>query len=153
ADEGVVIGPTVASEEAIAGLVAQMRAPRQRLADLRAQLAANRVGEQRLTELADRHGLGDLRAGMEEILAYSERRTRAALAALPDGTCAAEDGLEAATAESTHDVRLRVEATIAGETLRLDFTGTDPQVGGNLNCPLSVTKSAAFFAVRVLTDP
>ena len=35
----------------------------------------------------------------------------------------------------------------------LDFAGTDPQVEGNLNCPLSVTKSAAFFAVRVLTDP
>ncbi len=48
---------------------------------------------------------------------------------------------------------LRVEATIAGDRLRLDFTGTDPQVDGNLNCPLSVTKSAAFFAVRVLTDP
>jgi N-methylhydantoinase B len=48
---------------------------------------------------------------------------------------------------------LRVEATIEGERLRLDFSGTDSQVDGNLNCPLSVTKSAAFFAVRVLTDP
>ncbi len=51
------------------------------------------------------------------------------------------------------DVVLRVEATIDGERLSLDFSGTDPQVEGNLNCPLSVTKSAAFFAVRVLTDP
>jgi N-methylhydantoinase B len=50
-------------------------------------------------------------------------------------------------------VKLRVEATIRGDELTLDFTGTDAQVGGNLNCPLSVTKSAAFFAVRVLTDP
>ena len=49
--------------------------------------------------------------------------------------------------------RLRVDATIAGEALTLDFSGTDPQVDGNLNCPLSVTKSAAFFAVRALTDP
>ena len=46
-----------------------------------------------------------------------------------------------------------MQATIDGDRLRLDFTGTDPQVDGNLNCPLSVTKSAAFFAVRVLTDP
>ena len=68
--------------------------PRQRLADLRAQRAANRVGEPRLTELAERHGLDRLRAGMAEILAYAERRTRAALAALPDGTYAAEDVLE-----------------------------------------------------------
>jgi N-methylhydantoinase B len=44
-------------------------------------------------------------------------------------------------------------ATIAGERLSLDFAGTDAQVEGNLNCPLSVTKSAAFFAVRTLTDP
>jgi len=48
---------------------------------------------------------------------------------------------------------LRVEATIRGDRLTLDFGGTDQQVAGNLNCPLSVTKSAAFFAVRVLTDP
>jgi N-methylhydantoinase B len=44
-------------------------------------------------------------------------------------------------------------ARIEGDGLTLDFTGTDPQAEGNLNCPLSVTKSAAFFAVRVLTDP
>jgi len=153
ADEGVVIPPTPATEEVLAELVTRMRAPRQRLADLRAQAAANRVGELRLAELAERHGAAELRAGMSEILAYSERRTRAALAALPDGVYAAEDFLEADTASSTHDVRLRVEATIAGESLRLDFSGTDAQVDGNLNCPLSVTKSAAFFAVRVLTDP
>jgi N-methylhydantoinase B len=152
-DEGVVIPPTRASERTLELLAAKMRAPRQRLADLRAQAAANRVGELRLGELAQRHGGERLRAGMAEILAYSERRTRAALAALPDGVYAAEDVLEADTAGSEHDVRLRVEATIAGEHLRLDFSGTDAQVEGNLNCPLSVTKSAAFFAVRVLTDP
>jgi N-methylhydantoinase B len=90
---------------------------------------------------------------MEEILAYAERRTRHALAALPDGTYSAEDLLEADFGGSEHDVRLRVEATIDGEELELDFGGSDPEVGGNLNCPLSVTKSAAFFAVRALTDP
>jgi N-methylhydantoinase B len=51
------------------------------------------------------------------------------------------------------DVTLRVNATVAADQLLLDFSGTDPQVEGNLNCPLSVTKSAAYFAVRVLTDP
>jgi len=130
-----------------------MRAPRQRLADLRAQGAANRIGERRLSELAKRHGLGELRAGMAEILDYAERRTRAALAALPDGAYAAEDVLEDDADGVPRDVALRVEARIAGDRLTLDFTGTDPQLEGNLNCPLSVTKSAAFFAVRVLTDP
>ena len=153
ADEGVVIPPTVADEGELERLAGQMRAPRQRLADLRAQQAANRIGERRLAELAERNGPELLRRGMEEILAYSERRTRAALAALPDGSYAAEDVLEDDSATGSRDAVLRVTATIDGETLRLDFSGTDPQVDGNLNCPLSVTKSAAFFAVRVLTDP
>ncbi len=153
-EEGVVIPPTRVTAAALDGLVGQMRNPRQRLADLRAQQAANRVGRLRLAELAGRHGAARLREGMAEILDYSERRTRAALAALPDGTYAAEDFLEDDLPDGTErDVILRVTATIEDETLRLDFAGTDPQVDGNLNCPLSVTKSAAFFAVRVLTDP
>jgi N-methylhydantoinase B len=149
-EEGVVIPPTRIEAETLVGLAARMRSPRQRLADFRAQEAANRVGQLRLAELADRHGAPLLREGMEAILGYTERRTRAALAALPDGAYRAEDVLEAA---SGADVRLLLEATIAGDSLRLDFSGSDAQVIGNLNCPLSVTKSAAFFAVRVLTDP
>jgi len=90
---------------------------------------------------------------MAEILAYAERRTRAALAELPDGSYRAEDVLENDANGDSADVVLRVEVTIRGEELVLDFAGTDDQVEGNLNCPLSVTKSAAFFAVRALTDP
>jgi N-methylhydantoinase B len=153
AQEGVVIPPTRADPDTLRRLAAQMRFPHQRLADLRAQAAANRVGALRLTELVERHGLEHLRAGMEEILAYAERRTRAALSDLPDGTYTAEDVLEDDADGEPRDVALRVKATIRGERLVLDFTGTDPQVAGNLNCPFSVTKSAAFFAVRVLTDP
>jgi N-methylhydantoinase B len=176
-EEGVVIPPTRVEAETLAGLAAQMRAPHQRLADFRAQEAANRVGATRLAELAERHGAALLREGMAAILDYSERRTRAALADLPDGTYRAADVLEltgnaglphSAVPSPSHarqrnsggdggnggaDVGLRVEATIAGDSLRLDFSGSAGQVEGNLNCPLSVTKSAAFFAVRVLTDP
>jgi N-methylhydantoinase B len=152
-EEGVVIPPTRVEDVELGRLAAQMRSPRQRLADLRAQLAANRIGELRLAELASRLGAERLRGGMDEILAYAERRTRAALAELPDGVYAAEDVLEDDRGGIRRDALLRVEATIEGEHLRLDFSGTDPEVAGNLNCPLSVTKSAAFFAVRVLTDP
>jgi N-methylhydantoinase B len=152
-DEGVVIPPTRADDDRLAQLAAEMRDPRQRLADLRAQRAANVTGERRLLEVADRHGLRTLRAGMDEILDYAERRTRAALAKLPDGTYHAEDLMEDDGSERERDVLLRVAARIDGERLTLDFTGTDAQVDGNLNCPLPVTKSAAFFAVRVLTDP
>jgi len=152
-DEGVVIPPTRADEATLSELASQMRFPRQRLADLRAQAAANRIGAARLGELAERHGHAQLHSGMEEILAYAERRTRAALADLPDGTYAAEDVLEDYGGDQPSDAVLRVEATIRGDELVLDFSGSDPQVEGNLNCPLSVTTSAAFFAVRVLTDP
>jgi N-methylhydantoinase B len=152
-EEGVVIPPTVADRDTLERLAAQMRSPRQRLADLRAQQAANRVGAVRLRELGLGLGREELQEGMAEILAYTERRTRAALADLPDGTYAAEDVLEADWNGEERDLRLRLEATIAGDSLRLDFGGSEAQVDGNLNCPLSVTKSAAFFAVRVLTDP
>jgi N-methylhydantoinase B len=152
-DEGVVIPPTRTSPDVLRDLTGRMRFPEQRLADLRAQEAANRIGARRLGELAGRHGRDHLSGAMEEILAYAERRTRHALASLPDGTYTAEDVLEADSDDGEQDVCLRVEVTIAGEELSLDFSGSDPQVSGNLNCPLSVTKSAAFFAVRVLTDP
>ncbi len=152
-EEGVVIPPTPADPERLRELAGLMRFPEQRLADLRAQAAANRIGALRLVELAERHGRRLLLAGMDEILAYAERRTRAALAEIADGTYAAAEVLEDDAGGDPRDVRLAVEATIAGECLRLDFGGTDPQVDGNLNCPLSVTRSAAFFAVRALTDP
>jgi N-methylhydantoinase B len=152
-EEGIVIPPTRAGAAELERLAARMRSPRQRLADLRAQAAANRIGERRLVELAERHGAGRMREGMEEILAYAERRTRAALASLPDGAYTAADVLEDDGGREPRDVTLRVEATIDGDRLVLDFSGTDAQIDGNLNCPLSVTRSAAFFAVRVLTDP
>jgi N-methylhydantoinase B len=152
-EEGVVIPPTRVSDEDLARLAAEMRNPRQRLADLRAQRAANLTGERRLLELAARDGADVLRAGMSEILDYAERRTRVRLAELPDGSHGAEDVLEDDARKDSREVRLRVIARIDGDRLILDFTGTDPQVKGNLNCPLPVTKSAAFFAVRVLTDP
>jgi N-methylhydantoinase B len=151
-DEGVVIPPTRADDAELRRLAGLMREPEQRLADLRAQRAANLTGERRLHELVARHGAAELRSGMAEILDYAERRTRAALSALPDGAYEASEALEGGR-DGAEDVRLRVRATIAGDSLRLDFAGTDDQVDGNLNCPLSVTKSAAFFAVRVLTDP
>jgi N-methylhydantoinase B len=151
-DEGVVISPTRVDDDGLRDLASRMRSPQQRLADLRAQRAANQTGTERLLELAERHEVETLRAGMAEILDYAERRTRARLAELPDGDYEAEDVLEAGP-DGSIDVVLQVRATVAGDSLQLDFGGTDPQLDGNLNCPLSVTKSAAFFAVRVLADP
>jgi len=149
AEEGVVIEPQPLDDAATARLVAQMRQPAQRRADLRAQLAANRAGVLGLQRLAARSGTATLRAAMAEVLDYAERRTRACLAALPDGARSARDVLEAVEG----DLELRLAATVEGERLILDFAGSAAQHGGNLNCPLAVTRSACYFAVRVLTDP
>jgi N-methylhydantoinase B len=86
---------------------------------------------------------------MDELLAYSERRVRAALAAAPDGRFQAVDVLETAAGE----LEIRAAVTIAGDEIELDFAGTSPQHDGNLNCPLAVTRSACFFVVRCITDP
>ena len=148
-EEGVVISPRVLDDAAIDELAGRMRQPAQRRADLRAQLAANRAGGLRLGELAQRVGTDELREATAAVLDYAERRTRACLADLEDGTREAVDVLEAAGG----DLELRLAATVEGETLRLDFAGTVDQHEGNLNCPLAVTRSACLFAVRVLTDP
>jgi N-methylhydantoinase B len=149
ADEGVVIEPRVLDEAAIAELAAQMRRPEERRADFRAQLAAGRAGALRLAELAGRVGVEDLQAAFTEVLDYAERRMRVCLSELPDGERHAEDVLEAREG----DLPIRLRATVRGEELELDFSGSADQHPGNLNCPEAVTRSACYFAVRVLTDP
>jgi N-methylhydantoinase B len=149
AEEGVVISPRPLDDDALDELVARMRQPQERRADLRAQLAANRIGALRLRALAERLGGARLREATDAVLDYAERRTRACLGALPDGELLAQDVLEAPDG----DLVLRLRATVAGERLTLDFDGSAAQHGGNLNCPLAVTRSACLFAVRVLTDP
>jgi N-methylhydantoinase B len=126
-----------------------MRNPRQREADLRAQLAAGRAGGERVAALIERFGLDTFQAGLAETLDYAERRTRARIADLPDGTHHATDVLEGAE----EDLDLRVEARVHGDEVELDFSGSAEQHDGNLNCPLAVTLSACYFALRVLTDP
>jgi N-methylhydantoinase B len=148
-DEGVIIEPRILDAEAIDELVGQMRRPDQRRADLRAQLAAGRVGGLRLGELAGRVGLDTLHEAYAEVLDYAERRTRACLRTLEDGERTAQDVLEAREG----DLTLKLKATVRDDELTLDFSGTDDQHEGNLNCPLAVTRSACYFAIRVLTDP
>jgi N-methylhydantoinase B len=149
-EEGVVISPRVLDEQAIDELVARMRQPRERRADLRAQLAANSAGALRLQALAEHFGQERLREATDAVLDYSERRTRACLAAMPDGERSAEDVLEA---RDGSDLVLRLRASVEGERLTLDFAGSALQHDGNLNCPLAVTRSACLFALRVLSDP
>ncbi len=149
ADEGVVIPPTRLDEDVLAGLVGRMRNPEERRGDLRAQLAAHRLAERRVAELCARRERTRVVAAMEELFAYSERFVRAALARLPDGRYEGTDVLE--TAE--RDLEIRAQVMIAGDEIAFDFAGTGEQHEGNLNCPLSVTRSACYFVVRCLTAP
>jgi N-methylhydantoinase B len=149
ADEGVVIEPRILDDDAIVEITEQMRQPDQRRADLRAQLAAGRTAVRRLLELDERVGRETIIAAFGEVLDYAERRTRACIEALEDGSYSARDVLEAREG----DLEIVLRATVDGDRLTLDFSGTAEQHEGNLNCPLAVTRSACYFAIRVLTDP
>jgi N-methylhydantoinase B len=148
-EEGVVIPPTRLDDDVVTSLVARMRNPSERRGDLRAQLAAHRLAERRIAELCARRGRDTVVAAMDELYAYSERRMRAGIAALPDGRYEATDVLEAIGG----DLELHASVTISGEEIEIDFAGTAPQYEGNLNCPLAVARSACFYVVRLLVDP
>jgi N-methylhydantoinase B len=149
-DEGVVIPPTRLDADTLDRLVAGMRNPDERRGDLRAQVAAHALAARRLDELCERRGVGVVEAAMDRLHDYSERIVRGAIARLPDGRYEAGDTLEPAAGG---ELEIRAALTIAGDELELDFAGTAPQHDGNLNCPLSVTRSACYFVVRCVTDP
>jgi N-methylhydantoinase B len=148
-EEGVILPPQLLTEDVLERFVAATRRPEERRGDLRAQLAAHRLAERRLDELCARRGFDRVAAASDELYAYSERMVRAALAQLPDGRGEAEEVVEAVDG----DLPIRCAVEIAGDQVRIDFTGTAPQYDGNLNCPLAVTKSACYFVVRCLTEP
>ena len=147
--EGLIIPPTLLTEEVVQLFVANARNPDERRGDLRAQMAAHRLAEQRIEELYVRRGRERVAAAMDELYSYSEQMVRAAIARLPDGRSSAEDVVEAVAGERA----IRATVEIDGDEIHIDFAGTDRQDEGNLNCPLSVTRSACYFVVRCLTEP
>ncbi|HWE82628.1 MAG TPA: hydantoinase B/oxoprolinase family protein [Gaiellaceae bacterium] len=147
--EGLVLPPVELTEEVLQIFAANTRRPDERLGDLRAQRAAHRLAGRRLAELVERRGLQHVRAAMAELHDYSERLMRDAVARLPDGRHHAVDWLEASDGELV----VRVSVEVRGNEIEIDFTGTAPQHRGNLNCPMSVTRSACYFVARCLTDP
>jgi N-methylhydantoinase B len=130
-------------------ILANTRTPRVRRGDLRAQIAANQLGQSRLAELLERRGRDTVLAAFEEVVAYTERHTRDAIRRLPDGEYTATSEIEG-DGVLDDDIPIRVAVRIGGDELTVDFTGTADAVPGNVNCPLSVTRSACFFALRVL---
>jgi N-methylhydantoinase B len=129
--------------------LANVRTPRIRQGDLAAQAAAGRLAEERLRDLVARNGLELVLAAFDEVTAYAERRAREAIRRLPDGRYTAESEVEG-DGVVDDDLPLRVAVSIAGDSIEIDFEGTAGAARGNVNCPLSVTRSASLFAVKTL---
>jgi N-methylhydantoinase B len=131
--------------------VANARVPSERRGDLQAQLAALRVGGQRLDELMTREGVAPVRRAMRELQAYSERLMRHVLRRLPPGTYRAVDYLDDDGAGGK-DIRIEVRVRIGAGVAVVDFTGSAPQVDGGINANLSVTLAATIYVFRALAD-
>jgi len=150
-DEGVRVPPVrlVEGGETNGALVetflANVRAPDERRADLRAQLSANERGVERLAGYVEENGTDAFGA----LVGYAERRTRDELSALEDGVGHATELMDAAGGEPP-----RITATIEvdGDALVVDFSGTSEQHDGNLNAPRAVAESAVSFVVRCVTS-
>ena len=153
--EGIIIPPVrlVRHGEYVADvldlLLANVRTPGLRRGDLRAQIAANNIAETRIAELVERRSKETVLAAFEEVVLYAERRSREAIRELPDGEHSAEDSMEG-DGTTDEDIPVKVSVRVSGDEMTVDFAGTSPAVHGNINCPLPVTRSACFFALRVL---
>ncbi|MCX7621567.1 MAG: hydantoinase B/oxoprolinase family protein [Acidimicrobiales bacterium] len=148
-EEGLIIPPLKVTAESAQLLVANSRTPAERRGDLDAQIGANKVGLARLAALAA------ARTPFAEVLDYGERRMRAALAELPDGSWTFEDVVDSFGPAASQRVpsRIVVRVEVAGNEISFDFTGTDPQRPGNVNAVEAVTTSAVVFALRSVLDP
>jgi N-methylhydantoinase B len=146
--EGVIVPPVRIDDEILRVLLANVRTPEIRRGDLAAQVAANRLAEERLGDLVDRRGLETVLEACDAVIAYAARRAREAIGLLPDGTYIAESEVEG-DGVTDDDLPIRAAVTIAGQAIEIDFTGTSPAAAGNVNAPLAVTRAACTFAVKV----
>ena len=130
-------------------LLANVRTPDLRRGDLRAQIAANNIAEERIEELMERRGKDVVLTAFEEVISYAEKRACEAIRDLPDGEYTAEDYMEG---DGVIDEDIPIKATVAikDDSMTIDFAGTADAVEGNVNCPLPVTRSSCYFALRVL---
>ncbi len=154
-EEGQVIPPTrIVSHHDIQGhileeLVASMRNPVESIGDFSAQISANRRGMLRLQELVSKMGRQEYIQSLLVLNDYAERLARDALAELPRGQYCFEDMMDD-DGQGHQDILIRACLSINHEGVVVDFTGTDHQVAGNINCPLSVAAAAVFYVFRCL---
>ena len=156
--EGVIIPPVkiVESGKIVSDIfkliLAQIRSKHETAGDFRAQIAANATGVRRIQALVARHGLSTILAAMEELLAYTERRARAEISALPFGVYEAE-GVVDNDGYSDEPVRLQVRIEISDAGVHFDTAGSDPQRRAPVNSTYAMTFSACAYALKCLIDP
>ena len=139
-------------EEIMTLISTNVRTSYESYGDFQAQMAANNVGERRLKDLFDKYGHESVTVYMDEIINYSERRMRASIATLPQGTYAFEDYLEG-DGLSNDRLTIKVSLTIERDRIVVDFTGTSPQTKGSVNCTRAVTLACVYYALKSAIDP
>jgi N-methylhydantoinase B len=125
-----------------------VRVPDRVFGDLRAQLSACHIAETAFLRLIERHGVEQVGEWMRELIDYTERMTRAAVRALPDGEWSFEDWIDDDGVDYGTPIPLKVTLRKAGDTLVADWTGSSPQVKGAINNTLSFTKAATYTCIR-----
>jgi N-methylhydantoinase B len=156
--EGIIIPPVkivqggTIVDDIFRLVLAQIRSKRETAGDFRAQFASNNTGVRRMTTLLDRHGSESVSHYIDELVEYTDRRTRAELAKLPKGEYRAE-GLVDNDGFSGEPVRLKARLVIDDEGVLFDFSGSDPQRRAPVNSTWAQTYSAAAYVLKCITDP
>ena len=133
-------------------LLLNVRIPEERRGDYYAQIAACRLGRRRLLEAAETYSMDILQAAFGEIIKRTERRMRKGVTQIPDGTYYFEDVMDD-DGLGTVDIPIKVKIDVAGDRIHFDFTGTSPQVAGNINVTLNATQASVAYCLKALLDP
>ncbi|MCG8122991.1 MAG: hydantoinase B/oxoprolinase family protein, partial [Candidatus Thiodiazotropha taylori] len=136
-------------EAFLAELTADNRNPVESRGDFAAQISANRNGLKRLQRLISEWGRAGFLNGLKALNAYAERLAADALKRLPPGEYRFEDLMDD-DGQGSQDIPIRVRIRVEADRLMVDFSGTAPQVPGNINCPLSVAAAAVYYCFRCL---
>lgn len=156
--EGLRIPPMrIVSEDRIIDdvlrlILLNVRVPEERRGDYLAQIAANKLGLRRCGDLLRRWSPTSLAEGVDAIIAATSARMRRSIAELPDGEYAFEDVVDD-DGIGAIDIAIRVRIRVAGEAITFDFSGSSPQVRGNINNSISGLQATVLYALKSLVDP
>ncbi|MCM2294090.1 hydantoinase B/oxoprolinase family protein [Allorhizobium sp. BGMRC 0089] len=133
-------------------LAENVRMPDIALGDLTAQIATVRVASRRLDEMVAKYSASVVEGAFQHLLDTSERLSRAAISALPDGVYRAEDVIDG-DGISDAAITVQVAVTIEGDSLTADFTGCPKAVQGPINCARGALESAVRTILKALVGP